>query len=396
MRILLADPDLQTGALLRAVLRARGHELVQCPDEASTRAALIGEKYELVVLDLGMSAAAPLDPIEPLTHLPRRVRPEIILTSVEGERSDVVRRSMRSLKGTSYLRKPFSILDLTDRMKAIQAAKQRAPARPTASPPPLLRTLPSIALAPPRTVTREQNRRSLYRVDGGVAQDLFAHLHDGRGRRLAVDLEDINSGGAGVLIPDRRGAKFTAGDEVRLEFNSPKLRDAMEVPGSVCRVQLVDDRAVRLGVAFNTWMDRRRTLDARLRSLFNEREAFRVEPPRLDELEVEVELGGHRLRTSTHIRDISVLGIGLWTPPRVRDVLKLDTNLSLRFRLPNHQMSLSLDGRVRHIMGPFDAQGYSVGVELIIDSTRNPDEFRTIQDYVIKRQLELRRKKKQG
>ena len=48
-------------------------------------------------------------------------------------------------------------------------------------------------------------------------------------------------------------------------------------------------------------------------------------------------------------------------------------------------------GRIRHLRQDAKTKMVAVGIELVIDPSAKPNEIRSIQNYVMQRQLEIRR-----
>ena len=90
------------------------------------------------------------------------------------------------------------------------------------------------------------------------------------------------------------------------------------------------------------------------------------------------------------MRDISVLGVGMWVSAEDESLLSANDEVSLDFQLGSTSESLSLHARVRYTS---IAGGQTrVGIEIL---EQQPAELsgtrKAITDYVMKRQLEIAR-----
>jgi len=131
MRLLLVEDDRMIGDSLRAALRPEGFAVDWVRDVAAARAALATERFDLVLLDLGLppggptsgpdsAAAAPgQDGLTLLRELRQRgdSTPVIVLTARDGP-GDRVRGL--DTGADDYLVKPFEFDELRARMRAVQ------------------------------------------------------------------------------------------------------------------------------------------------------------------------------------------------------------------------------------------------------------------------------------
>jgi two-component system OmpR family response regulator/two-component system response regulator QseB len=129
MRLLLVEDDRMIGDTLRAALRAEGHAVDWVRDVAAARAALTGERFDLVLLDLGLPpggpavagaspAAAPADGLSVLRELRARrdTTPVIVLTARNAPGDRVAGLDSGA---DDYLVKPFDLDELYARMRAV-------------------------------------------------------------------------------------------------------------------------------------------------------------------------------------------------------------------------------------------------------------------------------------
>jgi two-component system, OmpR family, response regulator QseB len=125
MRLLLVEDDRMIGESLRAALRLDGQAVDWVRDVAAARSALGSERFDLVLLDLGLPAGGPgpvsAEPVDGLTVL-RELRarkdatPVIVLTA-----RDAAGDRVKGLDSGAddYLVKPFEIEELKARIRAV-------------------------------------------------------------------------------------------------------------------------------------------------------------------------------------------------------------------------------------------------------------------------------------
>jgi DNA-binding response OmpR family regulator len=118
MRLLLVEDDRMIGESLRAALRLEGHAVDWVRDAAAAGSTLASERFDLVLLDLGLPASgapgAPADPAGGLAVLrAARARqdatPFIVLTARDGPGDKVMGLDAGA---DDYLVKPFELDEL--------------------------------------------------------------------------------------------------------------------------------------------------------------------------------------------------------------------------------------------------------------------------------------------
>jgi two-component system OmpR family response regulator/two-component system response regulator QseB len=126
MRLLLVEDDRMIGESLRAALRAEGHAVDWVRDVAAARATLASERFDLVLLDLGlpsggagaMAVSGSADGLTVLRELRARAdaTPVIVLTARDGAGDRV--KGLDS-GADDYLVKPFEVEELKARIRAV-------------------------------------------------------------------------------------------------------------------------------------------------------------------------------------------------------------------------------------------------------------------------------------
>jgi DNA-binding response OmpR family regulator len=143
MRLLLVEDDEMVGESLRAVLRRQGYAADWVRDGQAADAALSSERFDAVLLDLGLPRRSGLEVLRALRGR-GDATPVIVLTA-----RDALADKVAGLDAGAddYLVKPFELEELLARLRALG---RRASGRPT----PLLQTQ-DVALNP---ATREVTR----------------------------------------------------------------------------------------------------------------------------------------------------------------------------------------------------------------------------------------------
>jgi two-component system OmpR family response regulator/two-component system response regulator QseB len=121
MRLLLVEDDRMIGESLRAALRLEGHAVDWVRDVAAAQATLASERFDLVLLDLGLPpgrGGAAADGLGVLRTLRARQddTPVIVLTARDGPGDRV--QGLDS-GADDYLVKPFELDELGARMRAV-------------------------------------------------------------------------------------------------------------------------------------------------------------------------------------------------------------------------------------------------------------------------------------
>jgi DNA-binding response OmpR family regulator len=125
MRLLLVEDDRMIGESLRGALRLEGHAVDWVRDGAAAHVTLATERFDLVLLDLGLPATGAADaPVQPgggldvLRGLRARqdATPVIVLTARDGPGDKVAGLDAGA---DDYLVKPFDLDELSARMRAV-------------------------------------------------------------------------------------------------------------------------------------------------------------------------------------------------------------------------------------------------------------------------------------
>ncbi len=234
------------------------------------------------------------------------------------------------------------------------------------------------------------DRRKQYRVTAEF--DELVHI-EFRGPKVVCDnvrLLDLSAGGAGVELPRSATGMLRLRDRVEMSLRSPKLRSPLEMVARICHV---DERQPKpkLGLSFESWRDHRALLDSELRTLFNEREAFRVEPSIADPIDVEIQAKAGRLVVHGEVRDLSVLGFGLWIPPSAMDHLSPGAKVAVHFKLPGEDEAITAPCQVRFVRREEGRDRALTGLRMAEGLRVRPQARQAVTRYVMGRQRELLR-----
>lgn len=173
MRVLVVEDDDLIASGVVAGLHAHGFQAERVPDSASAEAACAGERYDALVLDLGLPDRDGMTLLADLRKHDHAL-PVVILTARDG-----IEHRLDGLHAGAddYLVKPFDLRELAARLHAvIRRARGRATQAIEAGP---LRLEPESGQAWLAGEPVTLSRREL---------DLLAHLADARGRWLAPEV----------------------------------------------------------------------------------------------------------------------------------------------------------------------------------------------------------------
>jgi len=234
-----------------------------------------------------------------------------------------------------------------------------------------------------------QDRRLNYRVTPNIEREVFIDLVLEDGGVVRVIPVDISAGGMGVGLVMDGAPEIRAGNRLQIRFSSARLGQPIVIQSQVRHVK-IEDGLLMLGIAFDDWGSIRSHLAPRLRSLFNEREAVRVEPRPDEEVLVMVEINGIRSHVEGLLRDISIFGVGMWVPAEDERTLATGAKVRLEFSLPPSDERIVLEASICHhqLVG----QRARVGLQI---QPNQPGRWngvhKEITQYVMKRQMETAR-----
>ena len=115
MRFLLVEDDPMIGDTLRAALRMEGHAVDWVRDAAAAQSTLASERFDLVLLDLGLPQGSGLDVLR-AARARGDTTPVIVLTARDGPGDKVAGLDAGA---DDYLVKPFDLDELGARIRAL-------------------------------------------------------------------------------------------------------------------------------------------------------------------------------------------------------------------------------------------------------------------------------------
>lgn len=176
MRILLVEDDALLGDGTRAGLRLAGYAVDWVRDGESARVALLGQKYDACVLDLGLPRRDGLGVLKDLRR--RDVSTPVLILTARDTREDKV--GGLDAGADDYLTKPFDLEELQARLRALLR-------RSTSAAGPVL-SHGEVALDPAgRRVSLSGRNLTLSAREFALLHDLIAH----KGRiRSKAELEE--------------------------------------------------------------------------------------------------------------------------------------------------------------------------------------------------------------
>jgi len=115
MRLLLVEDDRMIGESLRSALRLEGYAVDWVRDAAAAQSTLASERFDLLLLDLGLPKGDGLDVLRSLRDR-NDATPTIVLTARDGLGDRVVGLDAGA---DDYLVKPFELDELNARIRAV-------------------------------------------------------------------------------------------------------------------------------------------------------------------------------------------------------------------------------------------------------------------------------------
>jgi len=112
-RVLIVDDELPIRRLLRSTLRVNGYVVDEASSAAEARAALAQQRYDVMLLDLGLPDG---DGQTVIAQTPASQRPPIIVLSARGDEASKVHAL--DAGADDYVTKPFSVEELLARIRA--------------------------------------------------------------------------------------------------------------------------------------------------------------------------------------------------------------------------------------------------------------------------------------
>jgi c-di-GMP-binding flagellar brake protein YcgR len=231
-------------------------------------------------------------------------------------------------------------------------------------------------------------RRQHYRVSTSTDREISVRVGLQDGSQHPVGLIDISAGGVALALGADEALPAKINETVTIIFESDRLGQPLEISSHLRHIKMSDDDAnIIYGVSFDPWDENRLNLTPKLRSLFNEREAVRVEPSDDGEIDVQLVFNGRGTVLNGLLRDISVLGLGVWLNTDDAPSLNSASTVALDLTLPTCTEPLHLEVEVRH-RAPIGERS-RVGMHFT-DKDRKTltNRQKVLTNYVMARQIE--------
>lgn len=234
-------------------------------------------------------------------------------------------------------------------------------------------------------------RRQHYRVSLATEREVRVSVCLERGQPQQVGLIDVSAGGVAIGVTAADALDVRASQKVFVHFDSERLGQPLRIAGHMRHTKYSDDgQSIMYGIAFDPWSESRLDLTPKLRALFNEREAVRVEPVEEESIDVLLEVGETGRSITGVLRDISVFGLGLWFSADDAQHLCDEMKCKLNLNLPTSREELSVDVEARHILTIGDRA--RVGLRFCNEDAKvRRAQQRDITQYVMTRQIEIAR-----
>ncbi|MBL8614594.1 MAG: PilZ domain-containing protein [Deltaproteobacteria bacterium] len=248
------------------------------------------------------------------------------------------------------------------------------------------------------------NRRRQYRVTAEFDRLVQVELLGPKVHATNVRLLDLSAGGAGIVLPSRASGVLRMRDRIELRLISAALTEPVRM---FARISHLDEREREptVGLEFESWREHRALLDSELKTLFNEREAFRVDPTHREPVELRI-VGrpkdgllaatrpvGARLSApvEAQLRDISVTGLGVKLLGPLTGPWGATDGLRVEARLPGDSQGVTLEVELRYLRP--HAEGVTLaGLRLTEDTTPHARRARAaVTRYVMDRQRAILR-----
>jgi len=229
-------------------------------------------------------------------------------------------------------------------------------------------------------------RRRWYRNTVREEDDLQVAVRLANGSVVSGVPLDLMMDGAGVRFNPATIPALEMGQQVVLTFSSSLIEDSLRASAIVVN-RTEQGASRRYGFRFTDYHELESQLSQEIFRLFNRRGSHRVVPHTDAPVEVTLEgiLNGGEARVN--LIDISATGMALRIPATVESAMVGTSNVKFSLLLPGLRDPLKLEGIIRN------RRLEEVGIHYNVEFTLDPGDARyqqgVINDYVLKRQLEI-------
>jgi CheY-like chemotaxis protein len=131
--ILVVEDDLGTRTVIKTILSAHGHTVVECKNGREATKAVTQQKFDLIVLDIMMPEMSGYDVVIFLKQRPETQRIPIIMVTAKAEAEDMI-LGYRDYGVEYYITKPFTTSQLIQGVTLIlNAAEEEKPKKQPSS-----------------------------------------------------------------------------------------------------------------------------------------------------------------------------------------------------------------------------------------------------------------------
>jgi two-component system KDP operon response regulator KdpE len=121
-KILVVDDEVQMRRVLRATLRAHGHEVAEAASGEEALRKLDAEPCDFVLLDLNLPG---VNGFEVCRAIRASSQVPIVVVSIRDSENDMV--AAREAGADDYITKPFGIEELVSRIRAVSQRRVESP-----------------------------------------------------------------------------------------------------------------------------------------------------------------------------------------------------------------------------------------------------------------------------
>ena len=248
------------------------------------------------------------------------------------------------------------------------------------------------------------NRRRQYRVTAEFDRLVRIELVGPKVRVPDVRMLDLSASGAGLVLPASTHGVLSGGDRIELRLLSEALSAPVRMFAMICHLDEAG-REPKVGIEFESWREHRALLDSELKTLFNERETYRVDPSQKEPVGLRLIGGptpsllaisrtpGVRLGApvEAQLRDISLSGLGVKLMGPISGAWSQIDYLQLEVRLPGEPAPMGVDVELRYLRP--QADGIMLAGLLLPDDSNAAARrvLSAVTRYVMARQREVLR-----
>ncbi len=233
------------------------------------------------------------------------------------------------------------------------------------------------------------DRRAVYRVEPEASGGLTIAMVIDEQTLIAERVVNVTINGAAALFPKDGIPQMESGSTVRLRVNIPGKSEPITIEASVVAISTTDDDELKCSFRFDRGDDLLGELSQDLHSLFNRREAYRINPDHAgDNVGIELEFPpqfNDMVRYHVGLKDLSLTGAAIRTSEDLDEDLSDTEFVKLFVTLPNQPETPGAGGarasprasQQRHYLGvkfdPNESKDYDGYAEEILNYMASMD-----------------------